>query len=68
MQNKDIIVSKDQIYDKIWGLDNELESNNLEVYLSFIRKIFKVIGTQVNIKAVRGLGYRLEVQNEKTSK
>ena len=68
MQNKDIIISKDQIYDKIWGLDNELESNNLEVYLSFIRKKFKVIGTHVNIKAVRGLGYKLEVLDEKTGK
>ena len=68
MQNKDIIVSKEQIYDKIWGLDNELESNNLEAYLSFIRKKLKVIGTTVNIKAMRGIGYKLEVQNEKTSK
>ena len=42
MQNSDIIVSKEQIYDKIWGLDNEVESNNLEAYLSFIRKKLKV--------------------------
>lgn len=68
MQNKDIIVSKEQIYDKIWGLDTEVESNNLEAYLSFIRKKLKAIGSNVNIKAMRGLGYKLEVLNEKVSK
>lgn len=68
MQNKDIIVSKEQIYDKIWGVDTEVESNNLEAYLSFIRKKLKAIGSNVNIKAMRGLGYKLEVLNEKVSK
>ena len=66
MQNKDIIISKEQIYDKVWGLENECESNNLEAYLSFIRKKLKIIGSNVSIKAARGLGYKLEVQNEET--
>lgn len=65
MQNKNQIISKDQIYTKIWGIDNEIESNNLEAYLSFIRKKLKVIGSNVIIKANRGLGYKLEVDNEK---
>lgn len=64
IQNKNIIISKEQIYDKVWGLDNRSESNNLEVYLSFIRKKLKVIDSNVSIKAVRGLGYKLEVCNE----
>jgi len=68
MQNKDIIVPKEQIYDKIWGIDNEIESNNLEAYLSFIRKKLKIIDCNVNIKAVRGLGYKLEVIDEKVKK
>lgn len=64
MKNKDIVISKEQIYTKIWGLDNEIESNNLEAYLSFIRKKIKIIGSNVSIKAIRGLGYKLEVSNE----
>ena len=68
MQNKGIVVSKEQIYDKIWGLDSEIESNNLEAYLSFIRKKLKLIDCKVNIKVMRGIGYKLEVQNEKVSK
>lgn len=58
--NPNQILSKDMIYDKVWGYDNEIESNNLEAYLSFIRKKLKIIGSQVNIKAVRGVGYRME--------
>ena len=64
MQNKNIIVSKEQIYDKVWGIDNEIESNNLEAYLSFIRKKLNIIGSKVKVKAVRGLGYKLEAKNE----
>ena len=51
------------IYDKVWGYDNEIESNNLEAYLSFIRRKLKAIESKVNIKAVRGMGYRMEKSN-----
>ena len=68
MQNKGIVITKDQLYDKIWGVDNEIESNNLEAYLSFIRRKLKLIGSKVNIKALRGLGYKLEVSDEKIRK
>ena len=60
INNPNRILSKEQIYDKVWGYDNEIESNNLEAYLSFIRKKLKAIGANVNIKAVRGMGYRME--------
>ena len=58
--NPNQILSKDQIYDKVWGYDNEIESNNLEAYLSFIRRKLKAIDSAVNIKAIRGMGYRME--------
>lgn len=60
MTNAGLIISKEQIYDKVWGIDNDFESNNLEAYISFIRKKIKIIGSSINIKAVRGLGYKLE--------
>lgn len=68
IQNEGLVISKDQIYDRIWGIDNEIESNNLEAYLSFLRRKFKLIDSKVNIKVLRGLGYKLEVINEKTKK
>jgi DNA-binding response OmpR family regulator len=68
MNNRDLVISKEQIYTKIWGIDNEIESNNLEAYLSFIRKKLKIIGANVSIKALRGLGYKLEVLDEEVKK
>lgn len=67
MNNKGLIISKDQIYTKIWGIDNEIESNNLEAYLSFIRKKLKLLGSKVTIKSIRNLGYRMEVSDEETN-
>jgi DNA-binding response OmpR family regulator len=68
MNNSEQILSKEQIYDKIWGIENISSSNNLEAYLSFLRKKIKAIGSCVNIKSVRGLGYRMEKVNEKIKK
>ena len=61
MNNSNQIISKEQIYDKIWGMDTDFESNNLEAYLSFVRKKLKMIDSNVTIKAIRGMGYKLEV-------
>ena len=68
IRNPHIIITRETIYDKIWGLDNEVESNSLEAYLSFIRRKFRSIGTKVNIKAIRGFGYKIEVKGEKTKR
>lgn len=60
MQNANQIIPKEQLYEKIWGLNSEAESNNLEAYLSFLRKKIRIIGSKTKIKAVRGLGYKFE--------
>lgn len=64
MNNPNQVISREQVYNKVWGFDNNAESNNLEAYLSFIRKKLRIIGSETNIKAIRGLGYKLEVKNE----
>lgn len=64
MKNSGQVISKVTLYDKVWGLDSEIESNNLEAYISFIRKKLKAISSKTTIKAIRGLGYKLEVSNE----
>ena len=66
INNPNQILSKDLIYDKVWGIDNESYSNNLEAYLSFIRKKLKLLGSKVTIKSIRNLGYRMEVTDEET--
>ena len=60
LKNKNQIVTKEQIVEKLWGLESDSEYNNAEVYVSFTRKKIKFIGSKVMIKAVRGLGYILE--------
>jgi len=67
MKNNGQVISKDMIINKIWGIDNEYESNNLEVYLTFIRRKLKLIESNINIKAIRGLGYKIEVKDGKTT-
>ena len=62
LQNPQQVLSKEQIFERVWGLDSEVESNNLEVYVSFVRRKIKAIESKVVIKAVRGVGYRMEVQ------
>lgn len=64
MNNANQLLSRDQILEKIWGLDSMSESNNIEAYISFIRKKMKAIGSNSIIKSVRGLGYKLEVNDE----
>ena len=64
MNNPNQVLSKEMIYDKVWGIDNDSISNNLEAYLSFIRKKLKLINSNVNIKSLRNLGYKMEYNNE----
>lgn len=62
MLNKNIITSKDQIIEKLWGFDSEAEANHVEVYVSFLRKKLKHINADIKITAVRGVGYKLEAE------
>lgn len=65
IRNKNIVLSKEQIFNKIWGYDSECEINTLEAYISFLRKKLKLINSKVSIKVIRNMGYKLEVKNEK---
>lgn len=59
MENFGLVLSKEQITIRIWGYDTEVEYNNEEVYISFLRKKLKFIETDTLIETVRGVGYRL---------
>lgn len=60
MMNPNQVLSKDQIFDRIWGMDNDSISNNLEAYISFVRKKLKALDSDVTVKAVRNMGYKIE--------
>ena len=65
MNNPNQVLSKEMIYDKIWGLESEAISNNLEAYLSFIRKKLKIINSNVQIKSLRNIGYKMVYKDER---
>ena len=62
--NKKQIISRETLANKIWGYNSETEYNNVEVYVSFLRKKLKLIKSKVKIKAVRGIGYKMEVEDD----
>lgn len=64
LNNPNQVLSKELIYDKVWGMETDILSNNLEAYLSFIRKKLKLIDSKVSIKSVRNLGYKMEYKDE----
>jgi len=41
IKNKNIVVSKEQLLEKVWGFQTDIELNNIEVYLSYLRKNFQ---------------------------
>ncbi|MBO4539813.1 MAG: response regulator transcription factor [Clostridia bacterium] len=60
IRNKDALLSTEKIMENVWDYDSEAEINVVWVYLSSLRKKMEQIGADYTIKAVRGLGYRLE--------
>ena len=50
----------ERIIEKIWGGDSNAEYNNVEVYISFIRKKIENLGVKARIRTARGIGYSLE--------
>ena len=63
MANQGQIMTREQLALKIWGYENEAEYNNVEVYMTFVRKKLAFIGSKTTIKAVRGVGYELRSDN-----
>lgn len=54
------IVSKDMLISKVWGVESSAVDNNVEAYISFLRKKLKFLGSNTQIETVRKVGYRLE--------
>ncbi|OUO17547.1 response regulator transcription factor [Flavonifractor sp. An4] len=55
------VVPKEDIIARVWGLDSDAEDNNVEVYISFLRKKLSFLESNVSIGTVRKVGYYLEV-------
>lgn len=60
MQRPKTVVTKDDLITKLWGYDSDAEHNNIEVYISFLRKKIVYVGSNTSISTLRGIGYKLE--------
>ncbi len=59
-ENPHKVIKKEKIIEKIWGGDSDAEYNNVEVYISFIRKKMETVGITTVIRTTRGVGYSFE--------
>lgn len=57
INSKNTIITKEQIFDKIWGFNSETTANVIEVYASGLRKELKKFGYDKYLKTIRGVGY-----------
>ena len=60
MRNPGQVLSREQITLRVWGYDSETEYNNVDVYISYLRKKLMFVRSDAQIVAVRGIGYKLE--------
>ena len=60
MSNAPATVSKETIISRVWGVESYAEDNNVEAYISFLRKKLKFLGSNTKIVTQRMMGYRIE--------
>ncbi|MCR4441705.1 MAG: response regulator transcription factor [Peptococcaceae bacterium] len=60
LRNPGQVITRDQIFSRVWGPCSDVEINNLEIYVHFLRKKLNIPGCPVRIETVRGIGYSLK--------
>jgi len=68
IHSKNTIITKEQIFEKIWGFDSDTTTTVVEVYTSGLRKVLKEYGKEKYIKTIRGVGYMLTDSEEDKEK
>ena len=59
MRSRDMVLTKEQLILKVWGYESDAEDNNVEVYISFLRKKLEHLHSGVKIRTIRMVGYCL---------
>ena len=60
IRNKNQVLTKEQILDRIWGFEKDVEIKNVELYIFYLRKKIDFEKCGVSINTVRGVGYTLK--------
>ena len=63
LKNPNQILTRDILLTRVWGNGADIEDGNLDNYIYFLRRRLSSLNSTVTIKTIRGLGYRLEVQD-----
>ena len=61
MANSPQVTTKETLIVKVWGYESGAEDNNVEAYISFLRKKLYLLGSRVGVTVLRKIGYHLEV-------
>ncbi|MGN1170702.1 MAG: winged helix-turn-helix domain-containing protein, partial [Lachnospiraceae bacterium] len=59
IRNRNQVITKEQILDKIWGFNSDVEIANVELYIFYLRKKIDFSSAQLELKTIRGVGYSL---------
>lgn len=62
VQNVGIVVPREIILDRIWGLESDVSSNNIDSYVKLLRKKLDTAEGNLLISTIRGVGYKLETK------
>ena len=60
LRNAGQTLPREVILNRVWGADSDVENGNLDNYIHFLRRRLKSVKSTLNLKTVRGIGYRLE--------
>ena len=60
LQNKGNVVPRDIILDRVWGMETDVSTNNIDSYMKLLRKKLEQADGGIAINTVRGVGYKLE--------
>ena len=59
IQNRGLVVPREVLLDRVWGLGSEVSDNNLDAYIRLLRKKIDDPETETLIQTVRGIGYKV---------
>lgn len=64
LRNPGQSLSRTLLFNRVWGVETDVEEGNLDNYMYFLRRRFKTVGSHARLTTVRGIGYRLEACKE----
>lgn len=68
LRNREQILTRGQIFDRVWGFESETSDGIVDLYIHYLRKKLSVYGYEHLIRTVRGVGYMLKEEEQRVQK